>query len=89
MEKYELMPTNGRKSFYGKAFAEVDDYGVETLFSYLTPIIKRFPNGTLKRLYDEAPSLTTSTLYDEAPSLTTSTHIKSFCGLTKREFMAL
>lgn len=77
MERYELMPTNGRKSFYGKAFIEVDDYGVETLFSYLTPIIKRFPNGTLKRLYDEEPSLTTST------------HIKSFCGLTKREFMAL
>lgn len=25
----------------------------------------------------------------EEPSLTTSTHIKSFCGLTKREFMAL
>lgn len=77
MERYELMPTNGRKSFYGKAFIEVDDYGVETLFSYLTPIIKRFPDGTLKRLYDEEPSLTTST------------HIKSFCGLTKRQFMAL
>ena len=77
MERYELMPTNGRKSFYGKAFIEVDDYGVETLFSYLTPIIKRFPNGTLKRLYDEEPSNTTVT------------HIKSFCGLTKREFMAL
>jgi hypothetical protein len=77
MTRRELMPTNGRKSFYGKAIVEVDDYGVETLFSYQTPIIKRFPNGTLKRLYDEAPSLTTST------------HIKSFCGLTKREFMAL
>lgn len=77
MERCELMPTNGRKSFYGKAFIEVDNYGVETLFSYLTPIIKRFPNGTLKRLYDEEPSLTTVT------------HIKSFCGLTKREFMAL
>lgn len=77
MKKYELMPTNGRKSFYGKAFVEVDDNGVEVLYSYLTPIVKRFPNGTLKRLYDEEPSLTTST------------HIKSFCGLTKREFMAL
>lgn len=77
MKRYELMPTNGRKSFYGKAFVEVDDNGVKTLFSYLTPIIKRFPNGALKRLYDEEPSLTTTT------------HIKSFCGLTKREFMAL
>lgn len=77
MKKYELMPRNGRKSFYGKAFVEVDDNGVEVLYSYLTPIIKRFPNGTLKRLYDEEPSLTTMT------------HIKSFCGLTKREFMAL
>ena len=77
MKKYELTPKNGRRSFYGKAIVEVDDYGVETLFSYQTPIIKKFPNGTLKRLYDEAPSLTTST------------HIKSFCGLNKREFMAL
>lgn len=77
MKKYELTPQNGRKSFYGKAIVEVDDYGVETLFSYQTPIIKKFPNGTLKRLYDEAPSLTTSI------------HIKSFCGLNKREFMAL
>lgn len=77
MKRYELMPTNGRKSFYGKAFVEVDDNGVETLFSYQTPIIKRFPNGTLKRLYDEEPSLTTVT------------HIKSFCGFTKRQFMAL
>lgn len=77
MERYELTPKNGRKSFYGKAFVEVDDYGVKTLFSYLTPIIKRFPNGILERLYDEEPSLTTTT------------HIKSFCGLTKREFMAL
>ena len=77
MKSYELTPKNGRKSFYGKAIIEVDDYGAETLFSYQTPIIKRFPNGTLKRLYDEAPSLTTCT------------HIKSFCGLTKREFMVL
>ena len=77
MKSYELIPKNGRKSFYGKAIIEVDDYGVETLFSYKTPIIKKFPNGTLKRLYDKEPSLTTAT------------HIKSFCGLTKRGFMAL
>ena len=77
MTRRELIPTNGRKSFYGKAIVEVDDNGVEVLYSYLTPIIKRFPNGTLRRLYDEEPSLTTAT------------HIKSFCGLTKREFMAL
>lgn len=77
MKRYELTPKNGRKSFYGKALVEVNGYGVETLFSYQTPIIKKFPNGTLKRLYDEEPSLTTVT------------HIKSFCGLTKREFMAL
>ena len=77
MKKYELTTKNGRRSFYGKAIVEVDDYGVETLFSYQTPIIKKFPNGTLKRLYDEAPSLTTST------------HIKSFCGLNNTKFMAL
>lgn len=49
MKKYELTPKNGRKSFYGKAFVEVDDYGVETLFSYLTPIIKRIMRQRLFR----------------------------------------
>lgn len=31
MKMYELMPTNGRKSFYGKACVYIDDDGSETL----------------------------------------------------------
>lgn len=41
MKKYELIPTDGRKSFYGKAVVIVEDNGTETLYSYGTPIIKR------------------------------------------------
>ena len=77
MEMYDLIPNNGRKSFYGKAKVEVKKNGDEILYSYNTPIIKRSADGTLTRLY-----------YAE-PSMTTSTHIKSFCGLDKKKFMAL
>lgn len=41
MKKYELIPNNGQKSFYGKAIVEVDQNGNETLYSYNTPIIKK------------------------------------------------
>jgi hypothetical protein len=76
MEKriYELTPTNGRKSFYGKALVYYySDYS-QTLVSYHTEVIHRGKDGKLYRMCD--PSLF---------SLTTSTHIKSFCGLNKAE----
>ena len=76
MKMYELIPTNGRKSFYGKAKVTVDDNGSETLYSYDTPIVRRDPDGTLTRLWS-------------GWSTTTGTHIKSFCGLNKASFMAL
>lgn len=41
MTSYELRPTDGRKSFYNKAIVMVDEDGTQTLYSYLTPIIKR------------------------------------------------
>lgn len=47
MKQYELKPTNGRKSFYGKAVVKVADDGTETLYSYGTAIIKRTPAGEL------------------------------------------
>lgn len=43
MKMYELIPTNGRKSFYGKARVMVEDNGTETLYSYDTAIISVFP----------------------------------------------
>jgi len=76
MKMYELIPTNGRKSFCGKAKVVIDDNGGETLFSYDTPIMRRDPDGTLTRLWH---GWTTAT----------GAHIKSFCGLGKSEFMAL
>lgn len=72
---YELIPTNNRKSFYGKAHV-VDKNGVKTLISYTTPVARIDKNGQICRLWD-------------GWSATTGRHIAAFCGLNKREFSAL
>lgn len=72
---YDLEPLY-QKSFYGKAKVEIKDDGTETLYSYDTPIIRRNPDGTLKRLWFDW-------------SATTGKHIMSFCGLNKKQFEAL
>ena len=77
MKMYDLIPTNGRKSFYGKAKVEVSDDGREVLYSYNTPILEKASDGTLKRLYFAEPSVTTCA------------HIRSFCGLDKKGFLKL
>lgn len=76
MKKYELIPTDGRKSFYGKAVVIVEDNGTETLLSYGTPIIKRLVDGSLMKLWS-------------GWSVTTGRHIKAFCGLSKAKYMSL
>lgn len=76
MKKYELTPTNGRKSFYGKAVVIVEEDGTETLYSYNTPIIKRTAAGELVKLWD-------------GWTATTGNHIITFCGLNKAAYMAL
>ena len=76
MRTYELIPTNGRKSFYHKAIVKVENDNTETLYSYGVPIITRYPDQSLKRLWD-------------GWSNTTGTHIKSFVNLTKSEFLKL
>lgn len=76
MSKYELIPTYGRKSFYGKAVVMVEDNGTETLYSYNTPIIKRLVSGELVKIWD-------------GWTATTGRHIKAFCGLSKAEYMSL
>ena len=72
---YELTPTENQnqESFYGKAKVVVEEDGTETLYSYDTAIIKRLPDGTLVRLYDDYTT-------------TTGKHIKAFCGLDKKAF---
>lgn len=77
MTIYELTPTNNQASFYGKARVVVDDDGTETLISYDTPIIERTADGKLNRLW-----------FGDWTA-TTGRHIKSFCGLNKKQFMEL
>ena len=77
MKMYDLIPTNGRKSFYGKAKVAFLDDGKEVLYSYNTPILEKASDGTLKRLYFAEPSVTTCA------------HIRSFCGLDKKGFLKL
>lgn len=76
MKKYELIPNDGRKSFYEKAVVEVADDGSETLYSYGTPIIKKTAAGELVKLWD-------------GWSATTGRHINAFCGLNKAAYIAL
>ena len=76
MKMYELRPTDGRASFYGKAIVTIDEDFTETLYSYNTPIIKRTASGELVKLWDGWTS-------------TTGRHIKAFCGLNKSQYMSL
>ena len=76
MRKFELMPNDGRKSFYGKAIVEIDNEGSETLYSYGTPILTKRTNGKIVKHWD-------------GWSATTGRHIKAFCGLNKAQYTAL
>ena len=73
---YELMPTNGRKSFYGKAFIKQFADGSEVLQSYNTDVLKKTAEGVFIRLWG-------------GWSATTGRHIASYCGMSKKEFMVL
>ena len=75
-EMYELSPSNGRKSFYGKAIVEILSNGDKILRSYGTPVMRKDADGTLHRLYCGWTSMT-------------GNHIKSFCGLDKKQYLAL
>ena len=76
MRKFELMPNDGRKSFYGKAIVEIDNEGSETLYSYGMPILTKRTNGEMIKHWD-------------GWSATTGRHIKAFCGLNKAQYTAL
>lgn len=78
----ELQPTNGRKSFYGKALVERKENGSEVLYSYNTPIIERTAKGEL------IPLVAVQDV-DKVMSNTTCTHLKSFCGLNKSDYRKL
>lgn len=76
MEKFELSPIDGRTSFYGKAYYTIDPAGNKTLYSYNTAILTLYKDGTMKRLYS-------------GYTATTGRHIKAFCGLDKKTFLAM
>ena len=78
MTTYELSPTNGQKSFYGKAICVYDEHSdVLSLVSYNTLILKIDNNqNKIKRCWDSW-------------STPTGKHIKSFCNLSKKEFFEL
>lgn len=75
MIMYELIPTNGRKSFNRKALVLEESDG-KVLLSYGTRIMKIFDNGSIVRYWDDWTTIT-------------GTHIKSFSGLNKKEFLEL
>ena len=65
MKKYELTPTDGRKSFYGKAVVIVEDNGETVLQSYDTFVCKITKSGEFVRLWS-------------GYSTTTMRHVNSF-----------
>ena len=67
MKIYELIPTNGRKSFYGKAKV-IEHNGEKFLQSYNTIVCKIDKNGKFVKMWD-------------GYSTTTMTHINSFADL--------
>jgi len=73
---YEPVPTDGRKSFYGKCRVIVADDGTETLISYTTPVLRKHPSGEYERLWFDW-------------SQTTGRHIKAWSGMNKAQFTAL
>jgi hypothetical protein len=73
---YELKPTNGIKSFGGKAEVLLEKNGDKTLFSYGTAIMTIKKVGEKIRHYD-------------GWTTTTGKHIISFSGENKKEFLSI
>ena len=73
---FDLIPNN-RKSFYGKAQVDIEDGGAMVLYSYGTSIVRKYPDGTIKRIYRK--ELTN----------TTARHLIAFCGLHTSDFRNL
>lgn len=73
--EYDLKPTDSRKSFYGKATV-IETATTKQLYSYGTLIMSCSSDGVYKRHWD-------------GWSATTGRHITAFCGMHKKEFMAL
>lgn len=95
----EILPLDSHVSFYGKAHALFTPF-YTALFSYKTPILMYIPATHNKpskfiRLYNggyeyERPFWGNHyTDWSDDVSATTLRHIKAFCGMNKKEFLAL
>lgn len=80
IEKGELSPTGGEKSFYGKATFTVEKNRSgrqrKVLFSYGTPIMAIYADGKIEKYWHDWTA-------------TTGRHIKAFCGMNKKQFDAI
>lgn len=77
MRIYELIPNDSHKSFYGKAkVMEHTSTGTRVLYSYDTPVLVEHADGTYSRLWN-------------GWSATTGKHIRTFCGMSKKEYLKL
>ena len=74
--RYELSPSDSRKSFYGKAFVLVNTDGAAMLFSYDTAILECGADGKYTRIWN-------------GWSATTGRHIAAFSGLNKKAYFDL
>ena len=77
----QLIPTNGRKSFYGKALInhkqDINGQEYDVLISYGTEIIRKYKDGLMALV---EPNVIFNT---------TAAHLKSFCGLNKAQYVKL
>ena len=73
---YELTPVTSQKSFYGKAKVYELPNGYKLLQSYATFVAGIDDKGNILRFWGNW-------------SATTGKHIKSFCGMNKKEFTDL
>lgn len=72
LNEYEVCPVGNQKSFYGKAKVLILANGMSVLKSYNTLILAQDGNRFM-RLW-------------EGWSATTGKHIRSFCGMRKKDF---
>ena len=84
--KWQLSPTNGQKSYYGKAIVELNTQNETVLYSYGTKICAFVPGKRNNTVFVK---------YWNGYSATTMKHINSFCaqnghhGYNKKDWEAL
>ena len=76
VRSYEVRPTNGQKSFYGRAVVTLYEDGSEVLKSYNTNVLMHDGAGKWYRLWSGF-------------SVTTGKHIKAWCNITPQEYKAM